>query len=96
MNINIMDYDDNSYDTGIPVEDVKTVFVTVVSGDEILHIIKNDGETVALDAMDFTDDIRRMCFLDEQYVLNTTADITEWMKRKNSYDYDYVTGKVEE
>ena len=37
-NLKIMNYEDKPFDTGIHLEDVEYVYVTVISGDELLEI----------------------------------------------------------
>lgn len=83
MNVFAYDYNGNKTDTGIDVNDVASIHVTVVTGDELLDITKKDG---TVDFFDGCPDGRMCDFYDGHYVVNE-SDLAAWMDRKDSYDY---------
>lgn len=72
MKIKIYDYNDHA--TEIELEKhVKMIFVTVITGDEIISIIYEDGSTSCYDSSS----CRRRDYYDGHYVVNSDQ-IEEW------------------
>lgn len=91
-NINIFNWTNKSFDTGINVSEVASITVTILSGDELLAIIKKNGEVIQLDGIAFDEEAgQRMphCYFDGQYVLTTEEEIKKWLNREESYDFSW-------
>ena len=86
MNIKILDYDGESYDTNIPIETVEDVTVTIVSGDEILAIELNDGSSVILDVSTINRNWRYTNYYDGTYAVSK-EELLKWNERKDTYDW---------
>lgn len=52
-NIEVINYLQERFDTGVAVDDVKAIYVNIVSGDEILTIFKKDGKIEQHDSQDY-------------------------------------------
>lgn len=52
-NIEVINYLQERFDTGVAVDDVKAIYVNIVSGDEILTIFKKDGKIEQYDSQDY-------------------------------------------
>lgn len=87
MNVVIFDYENKSYDTEIPLNDVQEIMVDVVSGDEILHITGKQNKS-RIDAVSYSGKNRLVDFYDGSYVV-TEDQLKEWNKRTDSYDWVY-------
>ena len=90
MKIAILDYKDRVKEVNVELKDIRRMFVTVVTGDEILHVIyKNGDEEIFDSSSDRTRD-----FYDGDYELYNTdiepeineLDNPEWLNRDN-YSY---------
>lgn len=85
MNVKIHSFDD-VYDTDVLLDDVNMIYVSVVSGDEIMNVYLNNGESVHLDASDFSNCERQMSFFNGSYVV-LNDDLQNWNNRTDSYDW---------
>lgn len=86
MNIKILDYDGESYNTHIPINKVEDVTVTVVSGDEILAIELNDGSSVILDVATINRNWRYINYYDGTYMVSKD-ELLKWNNRKDTYEW---------
>ena len=82
----ILDYDDNKYELDEDLYLISCIFVTIVSGDEILTLVFNDGSIKVYDAASFGVS-RITSFYDGSYVVETPALNTQWLNRKSATDY---------
>lgn len=87
MKLKIMDYAHREYYAqDVPLEDVESVTVRVISGDELLRVKFKDGDERFLDVAQINNDHRIIGFYDGEYeVLN--EDLVKWNKRKDTYDW---------
>ena len=69
------------------MSEIKELTVHVISGDEIVDVTKVDGTTDTFDAADLAGDPRCMFFYDGNYDI-TKEQLSEWIKRTDSYDWD--------
>lgn len=83
MKIFAMDWESKKHEIDVDVEDVTSVDVTVVSGDEILSIVTKSGIQHTYDAGVGR---RIMNFYDGEYTV-TEKKLGEWMGRKSSYEW---------
>ena len=84
----LMDYDDRLFDTGIELsrlgEDVLSVFITVLTGDEIATVMFEDGHEEKFDSSEN----RTMDFYDGSYWLYQKGSINrldKFLERGSSY-----------
>jgi len=91
MTITILDYQDNKKEVEVgELEDIRSIKVSVVTGDEILHVTRKDGTEWKFDSSDD----RRRDFYDGDYELyntDTEPEINElgneeW-KNRDHYSY---------
>lgn len=66
---------------GHDMDDIRFIAVTILSGDEVLHICYNDYDYQHIDCG--TNRIRD--YYDGSYIVEP-ADIPKWLERKSSYD----------
>ena len=85
MNVKIMNYTGKSFDTGVPADEVKELFITIVSGDEIATIRTMDGKVHMIDSADLANNARRNNFYDGCYQV-CKDEYDAWSKRIDSYD----------
>lgn len=85
-NLKIMNYEDKPFDTGIHLEDVEYVYVTVISGDELLEIHINDRNIIHIDSADIAGNHRIINFYDGSYIVNA-SHLEEWNSRTSTYQY---------
>lgn len=85
--LKIYNYDHKLFDTGVPLSEIKELTVHVISGDEIVDVTKTDGTASTFDAAYLSRDPRCMFFYDGNYDI-TKEQLSEWIKRTNSYDWD--------
>lgn len=83
-----IDYADMKVPTGCNAEDVLMVSVTVVSGDELLTIVKKDGTITQVDSCPGG---RFLNYFDYQYIVSKD-ELPQWMERKTSYSWDETEG----
>lgn len=87
----LFDFDDNKTKTGVDLDDLSEILridIRVISGDEMARITYKNGDIKVFDG---TTEYRYMDFDDGEYCIYQAGvknDIDEWLKRKNSYDYD--------
>lgn len=84
--VNIFDFRDRSFDTGIPIDSVENVYCTVLTGDEILMIELVDGCIEGFDVSAFSGDYRFSDFFDFQYIVKK-SELKKWNQRSSSYDF---------
>lgn len=85
-NLILLDYDSRKCDTGIPLADIQSIVITVISGDEIATVTKKTGEVVTIDSITINDGFRNYDFYDGTYVVDMN-NLEKWTKRKDSYDW---------
>lgn len=85
-NLILLNYDSRKCDTGIPLSEITSIVITVVSGDEIAEVTKNTGEHLHFDSAELIGDDRRHDFYDGTYMVDMN-DIEKWVNRENSYDW---------
>lgn len=81
-NIEIFNFRQEKFDTGVAVADVQALYVNVVSGDEILTIFKKDGYIEQFDAADYHYH-RDGGHPEGQYAVYADG-MEEWCRRKRS------------
>lgn len=87
----LLDYADNKKDLGDMLEDVKDILIatiTVVTGDEILDVVRRNGEhdgASSYSAMAEFYDGSYDLIIDGAWVVDKDA----WNKRKTSYEFLY-------
>lgn len=86
MNLNVFDYSHKSYETDIDVDDVNSLYVVVLSGDEIVTAIMNDGSERVVDAIELAGETRCENFFDGEYGVHKD-DLEQWLGRIDSYDW---------
>ena len=85
----LLDYENKKIDIDFDfnLEDIKVAVISVVTGDEILKVITNDGKLYEFDSCDY----RLMDFYDGSYVIiedgKWVINRQRWMCRASSYDY---------
>ena len=89
MILQIMNCYDDKIDVDIgELEDILSISITVLSGDEILHVVKKDGESFEEDS---DRHVRSISFFDGEYTIfdsDTGVNrINEWKNRKGSNDW---------
>ena len=74
-------------DFNFELEDIAVATIEIVTGDEILNIVTNDGRFYCFDSCDY----REVDFFDGSYTIiangKWVVDPIQWSDRKNSYDY---------
>lgn len=85
MNLKIKNYQNVRFDTGIPMEQVESLFVRVITGDEIVTVHKTDGTEEEFDSACLADNPRITDYWDGDYGVHKD-DLEAWSKRKTSYD----------
>ena len=86
MNLKILDFDGEHYDTGISIDSVEDVTVTVVSGDEILAIELSNGSSVIIDVSTINRNWRYANYYDGTYMVSK-ENLEKWNNRKDSYEW---------
>ena len=87
----LLDYDGNEFQTGIDLDDLDDILridIEVLSGDEIARIIYKNGDMIQFDSgkhrmIDYTDN--EYCI----YQAGVKNEIDDWLKRVNSYSYNF-------
>ncbi len=82
--LKILNYDNVRCDTGIDLADIDSLYVAVVTGDEIVTVVKADGTRETFDSADLSSDGRQDDFFDGEYNVHKD-DLSEWTERKDSY-----------
>lgn len=88
--LKLKDYRENSHDTAIDISphglsQIDTIFIRVVTGDEIARIKYKNGSTVTVDPMKH---YRKENFFDGEYTLYKDGDggiPKEWQNRTDTY-----------
>lgn len=87
MNLKIMDYAHREYYAlDVPLDDVESVMVRIISGDELLRVKFKDGDERFLDVSEINNDHRIMGFYDGEYEV-PNEDLIKWNERKDTYDW---------
>lgn len=84
--VKCMNYANELFDTGIRFDDVDRLFVAVVTGDEIISVMLNDGTVKMFDSAVLGDIPRFQDYFDDQYVVSK-PEFEAWSKRKTTYDW---------
>ena len=84
--LKIMNYEKKRADTGVKIEDIYSLYVIVLSGDELVRAIMKDGTQKAFDSAVLCNDIRNTDYFDGEYVVHKD-DLAEWSERKDSYSW---------
>ena len=87
MNLTIRDYHGKRYDSGIPLSKISKIDVTVFSGDEVICIYAADGDTVYLDAQEYSGRHRSFSIRDRAYSVSKKY-LPIWNFRKDSYSWN--------
>lgn len=86
-NLILLNYDNEKCDTGVPLSEVKSLTITVVSGDEIARVEKTNGEKQEFDSATICGNWRCQGFYDGTYDVDMDK-LEAWTNRKNSYDWE--------
>ena len=84
--LTLLNYDNVQCATEIDLESVNSLYVVVVSGDEIVTAILEDGTQITFDSADICGDHRSKGFFDGDYGVHKD-DLERWTKRKDSYEW---------
>lgn len=84
--VKCMNYADELFDTGIKFDDVDQLFVTIITGDEIISVMLNDGTIKEFDSAALGNNPRCKDYYDGQYVVSR-PELEAWSKRKTTYDW---------
>lgn len=82
----LRNYQNEEYDTNVPLKDIRNILITIVSGDEIAHITMKNGDMKHIDVADLCHNYRMVGFPDGSYEVDRD-NLDEWLNRKDSYDY---------
>ena len=85
-NLTLLNFDNVKCDTGIPLSEITSIVITVVSGDEIAEVTKNNGEHLHFDSAELSGNSRWQGFYDGTYLVDMN-DLEKWVNRKDSYDW---------
>lgn len=75
MKIKLYDYDNKVSEFDLGRDDVASIHVCVLSGDEVATVVFSDGSTQKYDASDK----RFWSYYDGEYVIATKLEIDRWM-----------------
>lgn len=112
MELTLMNYrnDKVSVDIG-DREDIGTIFISIISGDEIAHITYKDFSQKRFDSNELLGELRLMDFDDGCYMLyninecymlyninekDNLLDNPKWINRTSSYDDSFDESEAEE
>ena len=88
MEITIMDYKGKKCTIELgPIEDITVAFITVLSGDEVLTVVKKDGTYEKYNSSS----CRMENFFDDEYTVIKNGEFLmgkSWLNRTDSYWYD--------
>ena len=84
--VKCMNYASELFDTGIRFDDVDQLFVVVMTGDEIISVMLNDGTVKKFDSEVLGNNLRSIDYWDNQYVVSK-PELEIWSKRKTTYDW---------
>lgn len=82
--LKILNYEHVECDTGVDLDKIGSLYVVVVSGDEIVTVIKADGTHETFDSAKLSGDSRSDDFFDGEYGVHKD-DLAEWVEREDSY-----------
>jgi len=82
--LKIMNYEHVKCDTGVDLNKVDSLYIVVISGDEIVTVIKADGTQETFDSAKLSGDSRALDFFDGEYGVHKD-DLAEWIEREDSY-----------
>lgn len=90
MEITIMDYNSKRWTIELgPIEDIAVAFIKVLSGDEVLTVVKKDGTYEEYDSSS----CRMINYFDDEYTVIRNGEFLmgpSWLNRTDSYWYDYL------
>ena len=86
--VKCMNYADETFDTGVKFDDVDMLFISVVTGDEIITALLKDGTKMDFDSAIMGHNLRLMDYWDDQYIVSQ-AELDAWSKRKSTYDMEW-------
>lgn len=86
MNLTIMNFDKERYDTGIPTDQVNEIDVTVVSGDEIIVVLQKNGKIAKIDAAKLGNTPRLLDYYDGSYIVYK-EEVEIWNNREDTYEW---------
>ena len=81
-NVRVISFDNEAVDINVAYEDVTTIAVIILSGDEVLTIFTKDGKAYRYDAADYCHYRSGRC-TDDYYVIYP-ADFEKWDKRTSA------------
>lgn len=84
--LTIMNYDGMRCETDIDLDSINSLYVVVVSGDEIVTAVLEDGTQITFDSAWMCGDHRSDDFFDGEYGVHKD-DLKRWTKRKDSYEW---------
>ena len=84
--LEIMDCQHNRFDTGVKLEDIDSLYVIVLSGDEFVTVILNDGTQKVFDSSEMNCSNKSFGFFDGEYGVHKD-DLAEWGEREDSYSW---------
>lgn len=84
--LTLLNYDDVQCATEVDLESVNSLYVVVVSGDEIVTAVLEDGTQITFDSADICGNHRCINYFDGEYSVHK-SDLERWTKRKDSYEW---------
>ena len=84
-NLFLMDYKNNKWDTGISEDEVKRIDIQVISGDEVADVYFRNA-VHKIDVSELNKIPRLYDFYDMGYSIDGNQ-ISEWNRRKDTYDW---------
>ena len=84
--LTILNYKHVPCETDIDLEAVNSLYVVVVTGDEIVTAILEDGTQITFDSAELTGSYRTDDYFDGDYGVHKD-DLKRWTKRKDSYEW---------
>lgn len=84
--LTLLNYEDMRCVTEIDLESVNSLYVVVMSGDEIVTAVLEDGTQITFDSAEMCGDHRYDDFFDGEYGVHKD-DLERWTKRKDSYEW---------
>ena len=76
-----LDYAGNKVMTGVMADEILCIFVEILTGDEILRIVKKNGTAIFVESCSY----RFHACEDGNYIV-TSNDIEKWCRRTDPYD----------
>lgn len=86
MKLEVMDYMNQRFETDVELENVGSLIVQVITGDEVVTVVAKDGTYQTIDASDLANDPRIVNRNDGIYAVHP-EDFEAWMERKTTYKW---------